>query len=116
MSVEDRNNPVVKEQINTFTVDLHRVLGDRARGIELDDDADDIPVFEAYKDEESEQKPTPIEVDELDYDEYHKFIKARVIIPVAGEMRQGTVIRQKRDDDGKLIGRANKNPLLDTNL
>lgn len=38
------------------------------------------------------------------------------MIPVAGELRQGTVVRRRRDDNGKLIGKAHKNPLLDSSM
>lgn len=31
LSIEDKNNPVVKTQIETFTANLNRALGDRKR-------------------------------------------------------------------------------------
>jgi hypothetical protein len=54
------------------------------------------------------------EVDEFDHDHNHKFVAARVSIPVGGEMKQSVVMKRKRDEDGLLIRVANKNPLLDT--
>jgi hypothetical protein len=93
ISIEDRNNPVVKDRIEAFTTNLHRVLGDRARGIELDDD-DGIPEFEPYEDDEMEQPVEVVETDELDYYEYHKFISARVSIPVGCELREGRHLRR----------------------
>lgn len=116
-SVEDKNNPVVKEQVERFNADLTRVLGDRARGIDVGPYDDDLPEFEeAYADDDSDEIPPLPESDEVDYNQFHRFISARVMIPVSGELRQGTVVARKRDDDGKLIGRSHKNPLLDTSM
>jgi hypothetical protein len=56
------------------------------------------------------------EADELDHDAYCKFVSARVVIPVGGVMKHGVVVKRKRDEDGLLIGVANKNPILDTSL
>jgi hypothetical protein len=56
------------------------------------------------------------EADLFDHDQYHKFIAARVSLPIGGEMRHGTVVKRKRDDDGMLIGIEHPNPLLDTSL
>jgi hypothetical protein len=38
------------------------------------------------------------------------------MVPQGGQVVSGRVIRRKRDNDGNLIGKANKDPLLDTSL
>jgi hypothetical protein len=66
-----------------------------------------------------EGDPTPElaqEADEVQHEAFDKYISSRVCIPQGDSMVYGTVKCRKRDQDGELIGRSNKNPLLDTSV
>ncbi len=114
LRIDEKNNPAIQERISEFTATLNQSLGERSKGIPIENDDMEIPYYEPYGDDEKGDEPTMIEADDLDYDQYHKFISARVILPRAGEKAIGRVIKRKRDHDGHFVGKSNKNPLLDT--
>lgn len=113
LSIEERNSPAIPQKINEFEVTMKVSLGDRISGIPIEPN-DEIPQYETYGDDSKGDEPTMIEADDLDYDEYHRFISARVLLPRSGEKAVGRVIKRKKNDDGQYIGKAHKNPLLDT--
>ncbi len=115
LSDEERRNPAIQLKMSEYDSALKESLGDRIAGIPVDA-SDDVPEYEPYGDDETGDQQPMIDADELDYDEFHQFISARVILPRAGEAAIGRVRKRKRDDDGKLIGRSNKNPMVDTSL
>ena len=39
---------------------------------------------------------------------------AQVVVPLAGELTKGKVLKRKRDPDGNPTGVRNDNPILDT--
>jgi hypothetical protein len=90
-------------------------LGDRAAGIPPEDVDDGVPVYEPYEDDETPPIIVP-EADEVDMDQFHKFISASVMLPYGGQMSKGKVISRKRDHDGVLIGKAHSNPIMDTSI
>jgi hypothetical protein len=57
-----------------------------------------------------------LEADEIQHEAFDKYISARVFVPQGDSKAYGTVKRRKRDSEGDLIGRSNKNPLLDTSI
>jgi hypothetical protein len=118
LSVEDKNSNVVHTQIQEFDKVLAVALGDRIIGIpaELDEHEEDDRQFVPYADDEKGEDPVIPEADIFDHDTYHRFLAARVSIPVGGELKSGTVVKHKQDEDGLFIGIANKNPILDTSL
>jgi len=71
-------------------------------------DADEIhrPIPDDVEDNIVEDGDTPGVSDQ--------FIGTSVDIKYQGELRSATVRERARDDDGRLIGEANSNPLLDT--
>ena len=119
-SVEDLNSEVVKQRCADYQERLKRALGNRVESITVDDDLNqdefETPTFEPYEDDE-EAEPTMPEADDMDHDAYDKYISARLILPDSeGIAQSGRVKRRKRDEDGKLIGKSNANPILDTSL
>jgi hypothetical protein len=106
ISAVDLKNAIVKVQIATVDAVLQRALGDRAARIPIDLMPDEIEErkYVAYHDDTMPTDVTMPEADELEHDQYHKFIAARVSLPVGGESKHGKVV--KRDDDGMLIGVA----------
>lgn len=119
LSTEDRNNPIVSQQIIDYDESVKRVLGDRAAGIPIDADDDFDPeeiAFIPYSDDDRGEEPVVLDRDLFDDDSYHRFISAQVRMSVGGEWKDGTVIGRTRDDEGNLIGKSNKNVVLDTSL
>jgi hypothetical protein len=119
MLPDDTNSELVKQQISEFDEALQRSLGDRGAGIEIEDDDEEFetPDYTAYADDTNGEEPTMPEADEFDHDAFDKYISARLILPDAeGVNRSGKIMRRKRDHDGNLIGRSNRNPILDTSL
>jgi hypothetical protein len=107
------------EQKATFDAELKNALGDRAVGIQiklLPDEIEDRTYVPYHNDTIRSEDSTMPEVDTFDYDQYHKFIAARASLPSGGVIKQGKVIKRKRDEDGMLIGVANPNTLLDNSL
>jgi Reverse transcriptase (RNA-dependent DNA polymerase) len=118
LSIEDTNSDSVKEQIKEFDIQLKATLGERAAGLPPapeDDDIDHELEYDPYTDATELNEPAP-DADEMDFDSFHNFLAAHVSIPVGGELQRGKVIGRKRDRDGKLIGKSNPNPILDTSL
>jgi hypothetical protein len=93
------------------SISLKEKLQDRYSGIpeEVYDVPDYIP-----DDIPSDNIP---EADEMDHEANDKYISARVWLPnPEGVAMAAKVMGRKRDQDGQLIGRSNKNPVLDTSL
>jgi hypothetical protein len=114
LSVADQNSEIIKKRIETYEADLKASLGTRAEGIVPEDD-DDTPQYEPYVDDSNTKEPI-IEPDDYDLDELNRYILARVLIPQGGQLMSGRVLKRKRDDNGKLIGKSNKDPKLDTSI
>jgi hypothetical protein len=73
------------------------------------------PTFEHYADtDDGDVAPIPDADDEIDVDTYDQYIGAEILLPVGNEMLSAKVRRRKRTVDGKLTGKANSNPILDT--
>ena len=71
--------------------------------------------FKHYEDEESPAQQMP-EADHFSHEIYDKYISARLMLPQGDSMAKATVIGQKRDAAGELIGNTHPNPILDTGL
>ena len=68
-----------------------------------DDDGDHVPRARECQDE-----PTPIT--------YDTYIGAEVVLPTGNDMVSGTVKSRVKDFEGQPIGKADKNPILDTRV
>jgi hypothetical protein len=53
---------------------------------------------------------------EPDSEAYDRWLTAKIMLPVNGELMKGTVISRKRDADGAPIGRHHSNPVVDTSV
>jgi len=54
------------------------------------------------------------EADEFTAEAYDEYLTAQVVVPLAGELTKGKVLKRKRDDNGNPTGVRNDNPILDT--
>ncbi|KAG7370183.1 reverse transcriptase RNA-dependent DNA polymerase [Nitzschia inconspicua] len=110
---EEEDNPKEQELRNDFDRKVEEILGP---DMKLEDmPQDDTPEYERYEDDDSD----PINVedrDDVDQNAIDMYLKAEVLLPIAGEMRTGSVSRRKRDADGNLIGKAAANPIMDTRM
>ena len=145
LSVEDMNSEPVKKMKEVYTQVLasklkHRMAGINAGkpAVELDEEEEakakrilqeESPLFEPYEqwdasdlgwelpdghDEGKSPLPELAEADDVDYDGY---IGAKVSIPRDGHtFAVGRVIKRARDKEGMLLGKKDKNPLLDSSV
>ena len=54
------------------------------------------------------------DVDTIGYERDDRYISARVMLPSGDSMAKSTIIGQRRDTEGALIGNTHPNPILDT--
>jgi hypothetical protein len=71
---------------------------------------------DAEVDEPVEPDAQRNDADDYDPEVYDKYILAQVLLPKGDSMVQAQVIGQKKDRDGNPIGKANRNPLMDTRI
>ena len=76
------------------------------------------PEFEYYvNDDEDRFEDTPDEIKEAPPptpDASYNYVGFRLQLPRGQSLAQGRVLKRVRDSDDNVIGRANKNPILDT--
>ena len=76
------------------------------------------PEFEYYADGvEDEFKGTPDEIKEASpptQEALYNYVGSRLQFPCGQSLAQGRVLKRARDNDDNVIGRANENPILDT--
>jgi hypothetical protein len=104
---------------------IFEAIGDKAVKTKDDDGNlifkphDDVPNFMRDEDDEfepMEPEAAMPEADDIEFtiDAFDKYIGAEVGVSKGGVQFMGTVIRRKRDVDGKPQGMSNNNPMLDT--
>ena len=95
---------------------IHSRLGSPAGTQDFIEDYS-TPEFELYEDDdgygvphakECEDEPTPIK--------YDTYIGAEVVLPKGNDIVSGTVKSRVKDFEGQPIGKADKNPILDTRV
>lgn len=126
VTLEDMRNPEIKKQIDEFDRKLNERMDDtnftnpEATDFAIQDLEDDqaaygdgtqTPGDEEYGDMvKANERP-----EEDDVDAYDKYIGAEVFLDDRNDGgAKATVKRRVRDPDGKLTGKAHRNPLLDT--
>ncbi|KAI2491971.1 Reverse transcriptase (RNA-dependent DNA polymerase) [Fragilaria crotonensis] len=107
----------VKRQL--FTEKVNSVLGEGFKYEDFmnDPELEDLgtPTFERYGDDDNgETSPALDADDEVDVDTYDQYVGAEVTLPIGDKMLSAKVQGRKRSADGKLTGKANVNPILDT--
>ena len=121
LTPDEMVDETMKAKRNAFTEKVNAMLGD---GFKYEDFANDpeledlqTPTFEGYADADDGEMPHVLDADdEVDVDTYDQYIGAEVTLPVGDQMRSAKVRSRKRSVDGKLVGRANTNPILDTRM
>eukprot|EP00956_Cyclotella_meneghiniana_P018312 scaffold30420_cov55-Cyclotella_meneghiniana.AAC.1 len=120
LTPEEKVNPVLRAEQGQFLQQITDRWGAPTEAFELGPDfLNLLPDPENYDPWEDDDGPSFPELnDELEAAEAAGdfYVNAEVVLPVANGEERATVIRRKRDSDGRPIGVANKNPALDTRL
>lgn len=123
LSEQELSTTAVKDAIVAYDKQLDDALGERAQPVLETDyispgerEIFESPEFEPYEDEHQPDVSMP-EADTMDFEGFDKYISARLMLPdESGILQKAQVKRRKKDRDGKLIGRSNANPLLDSSV
>ena len=126
---EDLNVDSLKEQMDNFTQSLHEVIGDHTKAIVRGEIlAEDEVYYDAFFDTSEDDKitwPWETELEELPLsdenevtlEELDQYINANVVLPGRDGLEVLAQVKgRKRDHNGKTIGTANSNPILDTRV
>ena len=130
LSDEESKSDETKKRIIDFDKLVNAKIGDRPtkRGeIELDAEMLDqggtqpeIPAELFNTDADNfdwdleEPEAAMLEVDDYDADTTDTYLNADVVMPRGGDFERGKVIRRSKGPDMNPIGKANRNPILDT--
>ena len=121
LQLSDIHDETIVKEKEKFEEDLKRVLNHRmapmpdGNGDNADPEGNETPTFEPYESPEQPKVEVPDD-DDVEVESFDKYISARVQLPRGDSMAPGVVKRRVRDDDGKLVGKTNPNPLKDTSL
>lgn len=125
LTVEEREHPDMKEQIDDLIAQVHNAIGDDVDEADVDPNLQGLfpeAVDEIFDDTADvmqqvmtdwDMEPLP-EADDYTPEATDNYISASVLLPRGGEQSRGTVIRRRHDQDGKPVGRSDPNPILDT--
>jgi len=105
-------SPVEIERRKIFSKEIEKKLG----GTFNDEDGSEPELDDLYVDDiENGHNSSMPEADDIEtYDEY---INSEVLLPREGEhMQVARILKRSTNDNGALIGNANKNPILDTRV
>ena len=125
LSVEERRNEDIKHMKASFLDQVSRKLGERAKGIESDQNDVEfvrnkfnelVPYFEKYEDDDEEESDVTNMSEEENPVEFDKYVSAKVQMHRDEMLQRGFVRGRKRDANGNLIGHYHENPILDTAL
>jgi hypothetical protein len=133
---EEKNNVAIQRQMQHYTTSMESIIGNFSNSTQTKyESCGDDPYLNIFEqDDLDDEDVEPQEVDEngniilqpelnsLDFEapineQNDNIIGAKIPLPHnAGEMKEATVIRRKRNHDGNLIGKHNDNPMLDTRV
>ena len=121
LTKEELNDPDVQRQLRKFDRKLAQKIGGANKKVltgdwkggkrDLDQQLDDeYPEMVQQPDWELPED------DEFTPEAYDNLLSAKVQLPLAGELKRGTVVNRKRDANGNPVGIRDDNPLLDTRM
>jgi hypothetical protein len=117
----------IKQELGSFDLSIKRKIGDHLiNKSDLSFEVDSQELLMALQDamgadddghyEAMEPESDRPEADDYDEETYDKLLSAEVSLPKGDSQFIGRVVGRKRDADGRPIGRANANPILDTRV
>ena len=127
---EELDTTGVQEQIKAMDISIQAKIGDKVLDKHVDSgldlsaipikdlielhslckEDDDIPLnWDPLEPESS--KP---EADDYTAEGLDEYLQSKVLIPIAGELKRGSVLKRKRDEHGLPYGSRHEDPVLDT--
>ena len=108
LTQQNLNDDEVRLKVKEFDKKLIDKLKERAEPLPTDQE-EAMPTYKHYNDDDTtEEDTTTPDVDICD-----RYISARLMLPSGDSMVKATIIGQKRDTEGALIGNTHRNPILD---
>ena len=116
LTEDEQNSPEERKERESYDQLIHSKLGSPVSTQDFEEDCS-TPEYDLYEDDawegvpharECEDEPTPIT--------YDTCIGAEVVLPKRNDMVSGTVKSRVKDLEGQLIGKADKNLILDTRV
>ena len=106
-------NPDDIKACNEFETNIGEKLGPAASSEYFESDPEIVtPTLDRYEDDE-EHQTNMTEVDDITPKAMENYIGAEIMIYYGDTVAQGSVRQRKRNVEGKTIGRANSNPIID---
>ena len=107
-------NPDDIKACDEFDIAIKENLGPAASAKDFESEPEIFaPALDQYKDEEEHQTHMP-EVYDITSEAMDNYIREEIMISNGDAVAQGSVRRKKRNVEVNAIGRANSNPILDT--
>ena len=118
LTSEEKSSPEEKNKRELFTKQITAKLGD---SMHIPSPADSDPSTLEYLVDESDPVPPyheqVVSSHPEDFDDFDNFLQTEVLLPKEGEhMLAARVVRRSKDNKGKLIGKFNENPILNTRV
>ena len=114
LTEDEVNSPEERKKRESDEQMIYSRLGSSASTQDFEDDSS-TPEYELYEKDDGDgishakecnDEPTPITSD--------TYISAEVVLPKGNNMVSGTAMSRVKDFEGQPIGKADKNPMLDT--
>jgi hypothetical protein len=118
LTADETASPVEQDERKRYDEGINKILGLPISWEELADDPEHhTPIHEPYADEHGDPFLSATEAeDEPTTDTYDQYVGAEVVLPTGDSERTGKVVGRKRDFEGRLVGVASHNPILDSRV
>ena len=116
LTEDEVNSPEERKKRESYDQMIYSRLVSSASTQDFEEDYS-TPEYELYQDDDGDgishakecnDEPTPIT--------YDTYVGAEVVLPKGNDMVSGTVMLRVKDFEGQPIGKADKNPILDTRV
>ena len=115
LTADELLNPDMKKRMDAFDQNIVSVMGELAEGKDFPEELDvETPIGIPYEDDcEDGVAPMP-DRDDDDPEVFDNYLGAEVALSRGDVISTGKVVGRKRELDGSVKGKANRNPILDT--
>ena len=127
LTVDELNTPGIKLQMADLDKKIQEKIGDNIQEKDIALTGLSSPPIDIFENATTTKDGTPRgdwdpveaesikpEADEFTAEAFDKYLTAQVVVPLAGELTKGKVLKRKRDQNGNPTGVKNDNPILDT--
>jgi hypothetical protein len=113
---EELETTLVKDQLNAFTESLNDKLNVLTLPEAFQFDLEDRYEEDIEPDQPLEPQAMSPEIEDIKADSYDELLLTEPLLEKDGVLVRASVIEQKRDVNGNLIGNYNSNPVLNTRI